>query len=213
MPAGPPWVITRACSKPRCSPPMVLITAMMKGLGARCGQVPSRDFAYWPAPSMSAASYYSTGLWLIPAGVSSRVLPPLPLTGGRRSMVHVEAVVEAALRCAVCDRAAGSVYTVTDGRAYQTREICEWIYAVLGRRAPTWSVPARLLRTAALAGDALGGLLGRSPGFDSAAYDRLLGTAVYESDLIVDRLGFRSRYDLQSAMPSIVSAVLAETRG
>ena len=56
VPAGPPAVMTRACSKPPCRPPMIEIMTMKNVVGARWGQVTCRNVAQRPAPSISAAS-------------------------------------------------------------------------------------------------------------------------------------------------------------
>lgn len=70
--------------------------------------------------------------------------PPLPRTGNRRSMLHVEDAVQALLLAAVRPEAAGQVYVATDGHAYATSEIYRLISQGLGRRT-RWKFPLVLL--------------------------------------------------------------------
>jgi nucleoside-diphosphate-sugar epimerase len=142
------------------------------------------------------------------AAVARRRFPPLPDTGQRRSMVHVDHVVDALLlagRLAAADR---RTYVVADGRPYGTREIYDRIRRALGRRPVAWSVPAWSLRAAAAAGDRARRVLGRRVGFDSDAYDKLLGNACYRSRRIADELGFQPRRDLDEAMDELVAPFL-----
>jgi UDP-glucose 4-epimerase len=53
------------------------------------------------------------------------VFPPLPQFAGKRSLVHVEDVVDAAILVAQRPEAAGNVYIVSEPRAYSSREIYE----------------------------------------------------------------------------------------
>jgi len=74
--------------------------------------------------------------------------PPLPETGNRRSLVHVQDVVEVMRLVAARPEANGRTYIIADAQAYSGREIQDAIRA--GLRAPTlrWSVPAGVLRAA-----------------------------------------------------------------
>jgi len=67
--------------------------------------------------------------------------PPLPETGNKRSMVHVDDVVQAAMLAAERPESVGQTYVVTDGPPYSTRQIYECICEALGRDAPKWHVP------------------------------------------------------------------------
>jgi UDP-glucose 4-epimerase len=131
--------------------------------------------------------------------------PPLPETGNRRSMVHVQDVVEAALLAARHLRAAGQTYIVTDGRGYSTRQIHDWICDALGKPRPGWALPLGALRLAARLGDGIGALRRRRFVFDSDALDKLIGSALYSSAKIERELGFRPQRDLRSALPEIVA--------
>jgi nucleoside-diphosphate-sugar epimerase len=131
--------------------------------------------------------------------------PPLPEVNNKRSMVHVADVVQAALLAMEKSDAAGRTYIVTDGRAYSTRQIYEWICEVLNRRPPRWTVPVSLLRGLAAVGDVVGWARGRRFTFDSDAMDKLIGSAWYSSRRISQELGFLPRYSLEAALPELVS--------
>jgi len=131
--------------------------------------------------------------------------PPMADLGNRRSMVHVEDVVQAALLAAKQAQAAGQTYILTDGRAYSTRQMYEWICEALGRPVPNLLVPPAVLTLLAKTGDAIGRLRGRRFMFDSDALEKLTGSACYCSEKIQRDLGFRPERDLRESLPEIVA--------
>lgn len=136
--------------------------------------------------------------------ISARRFPPLPRVPNRRSMVHVDDVVDAAVLAGNVDAAVGETFIVSDGVVYSTRRIYELICGALGRDVPAWRVPRGVLRTVALAGDVFSGLARRQAPFTSDAYRKLFGSACYDSSWIRRRIGFRPRRDLENALPEIV---------
>jgi len=139
--------------------------------------------------------------------VERRRFPPLPDVPNKRSMVHVEDVLDAALLAANHPGAAGEVFIVSDGKAYSTRGILVAMHAALGRPMPEWSVPVWGLRALGYAGDAIGKVRGRRFVFDSDSIPKLLGSAWFRSEKIQQKLGFRPQWDLERALPSMVAAL------
>lgn len=137
--------------------------------------------------------------------VAKRRFPPLPDTHNKRSMVHVDDVVQAAIKAAEHPAAVGEIYLVTDGRTYSTREIYEWICAALGRQVPGWHLPLSLLRLMAWAGDGVATLLGRRFVFDSDALEKLLGSSWYDSTKIERELMFAAKRNLHEAIKEMIS--------
>lgn len=133
-------------------------------------------------------------------------LPPLPRVDNRRSMVHVQDLVRAALLVAEHPSANQKTYNVTDGYAYSSREMQDLIYRSLGKAVPRWAVPAGGLLALAKAGDALGGLVGKSVGFDSETLDKLLGWACYDSGRIQRELGWQPTLTLAQALPEMLGS-------
>lgn len=136
--------------------------------------------------------------------IRSGLFPPLPETNNRRSMLHVDDLVQAALLAAEKPQAAGQIYIVTDDQPYSTRRISDWIRAGLDKSPITWEVPLKLLQWLAVLGDAIGRMMGRRFPFDSAALHKLTGSAWYSSAKIQRELGFKPRQTLQSSLPGIV---------
>lgn len=132
-------------------------------------------------------------------------LPPLPETGNRRSLVHVQDVV-AAVHAVIGDpRASGRVYIVADPVAYSGRELYEAIRSVLAERAGVRPVlpitlPAAGLRLLGRLGDGLGALSGRCLPVNSGVVSRLLDSACYSPARIRQELGFSARVDLRSGL-------------
>ncbi|MCQ8103090.1 NAD-dependent epimerase/dehydratase family protein [Methylomonas sp. SURF-2] len=155
-------------------------------------------------PSMVYGNTEKGNLPRMIKAIQRGLFPPLPETNNRRSMVHVDDVIQAALLAAETPEAAGRIYIVTDDHAYSTRQIYDWIRQALGKTAPGWQIPMTLLNVLAKTGDAIGHTLGRRFPFDSAALDKLSGSAWYSSAKIQRELGFRPRHSLQSSIPDIV---------
>lgn len=130
--------------------------------------------------------------------------PPLPPTGNRRSMVHVDDAVSALLQVAEQPRANGQIYLVTDGQSYSTEEIYRLIRRALNKPEPGWNIPMTVLRLGAQMGDMAGLFLGRPFFFNSAVLSKLSGTAWYSDAKIRRELGYRSRHTLADAIPRMI---------
>lgn len=131
--------------------------------------------------------------------------PPIPDLGGRRSLVHVEDVVSAALLVARSPQSAGKVYIVSEPRAYTSRELYESILHSLGRRTPRWQVPISALRMAAVAGDIGERLIGRRLPFDSEALRKLSEPAMFSGARIELELGYKPERSFATSVHDLVS--------
>jgi len=120
--------------------------------------------------------------------------PPLPETGNRRSLVHVQDVAEVMRLVAARPEANGRTYIIADARAYSGREIQDAIRAVLRRPTLRWSVPAGMLRAA-----------GRLNGRLGEIVDRLIGSACYSPARIERELGWRARIGLAEGLREMLS--------
>jgi nucleoside-diphosphate-sugar epimerase len=130
--------------------------------------------------------------------------PPLPELENRRSMIHRDDLVRAALLCADDPRARGRAYVVNDGPGYSTRELYLAILATLGRRPPAWHLPFAVLRLAARVADQAGRMLNRRLPFDSVALEKLFGSACYDGEEIRRDLGFQPQRSLSDSIAEMV---------
>ena len=168
------------------------------------------DFVAEPVVIRPVMVYGNTGKGNLPKmirAIERGMFPPLPELENRRSMVHLDDIVRAAILAAEHPRAAGQTYIVTDGQAYSTRQMYEWICDALQRPIPGWSVPLAVLKALARAGDALGAIQGTRFMFDSDALESLTGSACYSAEKIQHELGFQARRNLKDALPDIVQYV------
>lgn len=129
-------------------------------------------------------------------GLRAGWFPRLPESGNRRSLVHVDDVVEVMRLVAGRPEANGRSYIVADPQAYSGWEICDAICTALPTPTLRWSAPARLLRAGGLVGDILGAVLHRPLPLNSEVVDRLLGSACYSPARIERELGWRARVGL-----------------
>lgn len=139
-------------------------------------------------------------LWRLARLLRHGWFPCLPATGNRRSLVHVQDVVEAMRLVAVRPEAHGRTYIIAEPRAYSGRELCEGIRTVLGVRSSRWTAPAWALRGAGRMGDGLGRLLGRPLPVRSELISRLLDSAWYSPARIEHELGWRARVSLADGL-------------
>jgi UDP-glucose 4-epimerase len=139
--------------------------------------------------------------------VQSGRFPPVPEVGNRRSLLHVDDAAEAVVLAANEPRAAGRLFIVTDGHPCSTREMYEWICGALGTESPRRALPLVAFRCLAKVGDAYRRIRGRRWVFDSSAYQKLFGSAEYDSTEIERALGFAPRWTFREALPHIVGAV------
>lgn len=143
--------------------------------------------------------------------VSRGRFPPVAENGNRRSLVHVDDVIESLLAAMTAPvAAAGRVYFITGLRAWSSREMYVEICRGLGRPVPSWVVPIWILRLAGLVGDLIGTVRGRRFLWDSDKWAKLFGSACYLPTRAIRDLGFNPRKDLGAAMPEMVREALAE---
>lgn len=122
--------------------------------------------------------------------------PPLPETGNRRSLVHIDDVAQAALLAAAHPAAAGQSYLVTDGQPCSGRELYVIVRQALGLATPCWAVPAVALHAAAFLVDSALRWTGRESRA-AVALDKLLGWACYDSTRICRELGYQPAWTFQ----------------
>ena len=170
------------------------------------------DGGYVPHPCvLRLAMVYGAGakgnLVKMIMAIRRGVFPPLAGVQNRRSLVHVDDVVEAALTVAGHDSSKGTTYILTDGHVYSTGQIYAAIRSALGLAPARWSTPVTVLRLAARLGDGLEWTLRRRLPLDSGVLQKLVGSECYLSDKIVRELGFRPRHTLTSALPEMIAAL------
>ena len=131
--------------------------------------------------------------------------PPLPRVDNRRSLVHVDDVVKIAIASAGGSYRNSGPFVIGDGVAYSTSAIYTAMVSVLGRRVPRWSVPLWAWRAMARAGDLAGAVMRRRAPFDSAAYQKLFGSAWYPPADVRALFGVHSLRTLPEALPEMVA--------
>ena len=124
-------------------------------------------------------------LQLMMQGINKGWFPPLPETGNRRSMIHVDDIVRALLLLVNSQQANGEIFIATDGKTYSSRNIYETMCRVLGKSTPNWSVPKFLFSAIALLSTNL-----------SYKMDKLLGDECYSSEKL-QSLGFKAQKELK----------------
>jgi nucleoside-diphosphate-sugar epimerase len=136
-------------------------------------------------PSLVYGPGVKGNLQLMLAGISRGWFPPLPETGNRRSMIHVDDLVQAILLVSEDKRANGEIFIATDGTPYSSREIYNAMCGVTGKLIPKWSVPKALFDLASLASPRI-----------KYKINKLLGDECYSS-VKLEELGFKANKSLK----------------
>ena len=136
-------------------------------------------------PSLVYGPNVKGNLKLMLAGIKKGWFPPLPETGNRRSMIHVDDLVRAIFLVAEDNRANGEIFIATDGKPYSSREIYSAMCNIVGRSVPKWSIPKFLFNMIAIISLKI-----------RYKVDKLLGDECYSSKGL-EALGFKAQRTLK----------------
>ena len=136
-------------------------------------------------PSLVYGPNVKGNLQLMLSGIKKGWFPPLPETGNKRSMIHVDDLVRAILLVADDDRANGEIFIATDGTPYSSHEIYNTMCGVTAKSIPKWSVPKTLFDLASLASPRI-----------KYKINKLLGDECYSSAKL-EALGFKAKKSLK----------------
>ena len=119
------------------------------------------------------------------SGIKNGWFPPLPETGNRRSMIHVDDLVRAILLLAGDERSNGEIFIATDGTPHSSREIYNAMCGVTSKSIPKWSMPKTLFDLASLVSPRI-----------KYKINKLLGDECYSSTKL-EALGFKAKKSLK----------------
>ena len=136
-------------------------------------------------PSLVYGPNVKGNLQLMLSGIKKGWFPPLPETGNKRSMIHVDDLVRAILLVADDDGANGEIFTATDGNPHSSRDIYNAMCSVLDRPIPKWSIPKFLFDMVSLTNPRI-----------KYKLNKLLGDECYSSAKL-EALGFKAQKTLK----------------
>lgn len=142
--------------------------------------------------------------------VATRRFPPWPRQYNRRSAIHVEDAIAAALLVARHPETGDRTYIATDGQPYSTRWIYEQIRLALGQPIPRWTLPLWMLQGAALGGTLIERGLRRRLPLTRDSLSKLTQDAWYDSSTIA-ALGFVPRHGLADEIRRLARRLLVES--
>jgi nucleoside-diphosphate-sugar epimerase len=136
-------------------------------------------------PSLVYGPNVKGNLQFMLSGISKGWFPPLPETGNRRSMIHVDDLVRAIFLVAEDERANGNIFIATDGVLHSSRELYNAMCSAVGQSIPKSSVPKTLFDIASLVSPRI-----------KYKINKLLGDACYSS-VKLEALGFKAKKSLK----------------
>jgi len=142
--------------------------------------------------------------------ISKNLFPPLPRVKNKRSMIHVDDVVQGAILVATNQVCSGKAYILTDDIDYSARQLYELICKSHGKKIPKWAFPTFLFYTIAKVGGLINSLSGTNKFFNINNYEKLFGNSYFSCDRAQTELGFRPKHTLDNSIDSIVSAIQAK---
>ena len=118
--------------------------------------------------------------------------PPLPETGNKKSMIHVDDLVQAILYLTREKQVDGEIFIATDGKSYSSREIYNIMHLLVGRDVPKWSIPLTLFNAVGLISPRI-----------KYKINKLLGDECYSSSKL-ESLGFKPKRSLKDMNENIL---------
>ena len=132
-------------------------------------------------PSLVYGKGMKGNLNLMLTGIKNGWFPPLPKIKNRRSMVHVDDLVEALIMVSFNRSINREIFIVTDGHPYSSREIYDAMCNSLGKKIPKWGLSPWIFV-----------LMSKLNKRVSYKIDKLLGDEWYSSDKI-ESIGFKAK--------------------
>ncbi len=145
------------------------------------------------------------------AAIDAGRFPSLPDFGEKRSLVHVDDVIQALLLSALDEDMAGKTFTVTDLQSYSSRQMYEMICAALGRKPGRWSMPAWLLGVAAGIGELLQRVSRRPMPMNRERLEKLRAPAWFDGEPLARETGYEPQLNLEQALPQIIREYRTDT--
>jgi len=136
-------------------------------------------------PSLVYGPNLKGNLKFMLSGIKKGWFPPIPETGNRRVMIHVDDLVRAIILVAGDKRANGEIFIATDGITHSSREIYNALCGATGKLIPKWSVPKIFFDIAALIIPSI-----------KDKISKLLGDECYSS-VKLEEFGFKARKSLK----------------
>ena len=132
-------------------------------------------------PSLVYGPNMKGNLKLMLAGIKKGWFPPLPETGNKRSMIHVDDLARAILFLAFKHEANGEIFNATDGEIYSSGDIYDTLCNLSGKSLPKWRLPEFLFNFSSLINSNI-----------KYKINKLLGNACYSSAKL-EALGFKAK--------------------
>jgi nucleoside-diphosphate-sugar epimerase len=146
------------------------------------------------------------------ASINSGWFPPLPEVNNKRSLVHVDDVIQALLLAEENPVARNKTYIVTDSQVYSTRHIYTLVCQALGKPVPRRTIPVTILRLGSIFGDIIGRVTRRPMPLNSQVLEKLLGSAWYSSEKISRELGYHAQHTLETGLHEMVESYKRTSR-
>lgn len=139
------------------------------------------------------------------AAAKSRLFPGLPRGCGRRSMVHVDDVVDAILLALAREVPPPRPLVITHPNPVGADTICDWVREELGRPPALIRMPRFMWRAIGAVGDLVEFVFRVRPPVNTEAIDRILSPYVVDAAEAREKMGFIAKRDLRQFVSDCVN--------
>ncbi|MBA4320900.1 MAG: hypothetical protein C0412_21120 [Flavobacterium sp.] len=136
----------------------------------------------------------------------NRIPFQIPRILNKRSMIHVDDVVDAAILCLENKLANNEVFILSDGEPYSTYEITKIIYETCNKKIPKLTIPYVVLKLISIIGDLVGLTLRKNFPINSSFLNSMFGSSNYSSQKIKEKLGFKAKRTLSNSIREIIQS-------
>ena len=118
------------------------------------------------------------------SAIKWRLFPPLPIIKNKKSMIHIDDLVEAILILVKNKKSKHRIYIASDGRVYSTYDIYKTFKEIQKQKIPSWSLPLSLFS------------LLKSNRYLKSIINKLIEDDYYNSSELI-KLGFKPKLSLK----------------
>ena len=111
--------------------------------------------------------------------------PPIPFIKNKRSMVHIDNLVNFIIKIVRSRNKSSKIYVITDEREYSTREIYEIFCIISNRKIPKWGFPLFVFKIVSIVSNRL-----------QEKYNKLFGDEYYVRTSSTD-IGYELKLNLK----------------
>ena len=132
--------------------------------------------------------------------IDTDLVPSLPETKARRSMISVNDVARALMAVSKNPKAHQQIYLLSDGEQYSVKQLEKSIRQQLGKKSPLFQIPAFVFE------------LAKNIAVASTIIEKLSRSALYSSQKIEQELGWKTTETFNDVLPDMIASYRSDNK-